>query len=137
MLATNDGVIWRAFINSAILTVASVALMVILAAMAGYVLARAEAKWNPVVNFFVLAGLIVPPAVVPTIWVLQGLELFGTMPGMILIEATFGLSFSILLFRAFVGTIPARARRGGGARRRRPVPPVLPGRPAAAPARSS
>ena len=28
------------------------------------------------------------------------------MPGMILIEATFGLSFCILLFRAFVATIP-------------------------------
>ena len=28
------------------------------------------------------------------------------MPGMILIEATFGLSFCILLFRAFVSTIP-------------------------------
>ena len=53
-----------------------------------------------------LAGLIVPPAVVPTIWVLQRMGLFKTMPGLILIEATFGLSFCILLFRAFVATIP-------------------------------
>jgi raffinose/stachyose/melibiose transport system permease protein len=44
--------------------------------------------------------------VVPTIWVLQGIGLFKTMPGMILIEAAFGLSFCILLFRAFVATIP-------------------------------
>ncbi|MFJ4221127.1 carbohydrate ABC transporter permease [Curtobacterium luteum] len=58
------------------------------------------------INFFVLAGLIVPPAIVPTIWVLQGLNLFKTMGGMILVEATFGLSFCILLFRAFVATIP-------------------------------
>ena len=28
------------------------------------------------------------------------------MPGMILLEATFGLSFSILLFRNFVSTVP-------------------------------
>lgn len=106
VLQTNDGIIWRAFFNSAILTVTSVTITVVLAAMAGYVLARRKSRWNPVVNFFVLAGLIVPPAVVPTIWVLQRLQLFGTMPGMILIEATFGLSFSILLFRAFVGNIP-------------------------------
>ncbi|MFF1571466.1 carbohydrate ABC transporter permease [Leifsonia sp. NPDC058292] len=105
-LNSNDGVIWRAIINSAVLTIFSVAIMVALAAMAGYVLARKRSKWGPVVNFFVLAGLIVPPAVVPTIWVLQGLKLFGTMPGMILVEATFGLSFCILLFRAFVGNIP-------------------------------
>lgn len=106
VLATNGGLIWHAFLNSAILTVTSVTLTVTLAAMAGYVLARRKTRWNWVVNFFVLAGLIVPPAVVPTIWVLQHLHLFGTLPGMILIEATFGLSFSILLFRAFVGTIP-------------------------------
>jgi raffinose/stachyose/melibiose transport system permease protein len=106
VLATNNGIIWRAFVNSAVLTVCSVAIMVVLAAMVGYVLSRKVTRLNPVINFFVLAGLIVPPAVVPTIWLLQGVGLFKTMPGMILIEATFGLSFCILLFRAFVGTIP-------------------------------
>ncbi len=106
VLQSNDGLIWRAFMNSAILTVTSVAVMVLVAAMSGYILARKRSKWGPVVNFFVLAGLIVPPAVVPTIWVLQDLHLFKTMPGMILIEATFGLSFCILLFRAFFNTVP-------------------------------
>jgi raffinose/stachyose/melibiose transport system permease protein len=52
------------------------------------------------------AGLIVPPAVVPTIWVLQGLSLFKTMPGLILIEIAYRLPFCILLFRAFVATVP-------------------------------
>lgn len=106
VLQSGDGLIWRAFLNSFILTIGSVALMVVLSAMAGYVLARKRSKWGPVVNFFVLAGLIVPPAVVPTIWVLQGVGLYKTMPGMILIETTFGLSFCILLFRAFFNTVP-------------------------------
>ena len=106
VLRTNDGLIYRAFVNSAVLTVFSVLITVVLAAMAGYVLQRKPSRLNPVIRFFVLAGLIVPPAVVPTIWVLQGLGLFKTMPGMILIEATFGLSFNILLFRAFVATVP-------------------------------
>jgi raffinose/stachyose/melibiose transport system permease protein len=106
VLTTNDGIIVRAFVNSAVLTVTSVIIMVIFAAMVGYVLSRKRTRLNPIINFFVLAGLIVPPAVVPTIWVLQGIGLFKTLPGMILIEATFGLSFCILLFRAFVSTIP-------------------------------
>jgi raffinose/stachyose/melibiose transport system permease protein len=106
VLTTNDGMILRAFINSAVLTITSVIIMVVFAAMVGYVLSRKKTGLNPIINFFVLAGLIVPPAVVPTIWVLQGLGLFKTMPGMILVEATFGLSFCILLFRAFVSTIP-------------------------------
>jgi raffinose/stachyose/melibiose transport system permease protein len=50
--------------------------------------------------------LIIPPAVVPTIWTLQKLDLFKTLQGMVLIEVAFGLSFSILLFRAFIATIP-------------------------------
>jgi raffinose/stachyose/melibiose transport system permease protein len=106
VLSVRDGLIIRAFLNSILLTVGSIALMVVAAAMVGYVVQRKRTRWTPVVNFFVLAGLIVPPAVVPTIWVLQGLELFKTIPGMILINATFGLSFCILLFRAFVSTIP-------------------------------
>jgi raffinose/stachyose/melibiose transport system permease protein len=44
--------------------------------------------------------------VVPTIWVLQGLNLFKTMHGMILIEVAYGLSFTVLLFQAFFATIP-------------------------------
>lgn len=106
VLSFNDGIIFRAFVNSTILTVTSVIIMVVLSAMTGYVLQRRPGRLNPIMNFFVLAGLIVPPAVVPTIWVLQGLGLFKTLPGLILIEATFGISFCILLFRAFVSTIP-------------------------------
>lgn len=106
VLATRDFVVLRAFINSTTLTVFSVILMVVFAAMTGYVLQRRQSKWNGFINFMVLAGLIVPPAVVPTIWVMQTLGIFKTMFGMILVEVTFGLSFSILLFRAFVSTIP-------------------------------
>jgi raffinose/stachyose/melibiose transport system permease protein len=106
VLTTRNFLILRAFINSTTLTVFSVLIMVILSAMTGYVLQRRKSRWNPVINFMVLAGLIVPPAVVPTIWVLQGLGLFKQMPGMILVNAAFGLSFCILLFRAFVATIP-------------------------------
>jgi len=106
VIKARDYMLVIAFINSTVLTVASVAGMVILAAMAGFVLQRRRSRWNGLINFLVLSGLIIPPAVVPTIWVLQKLGLFKTMPGLILIEIAFGLSFCILLFRAFVATIP-------------------------------
>jgi raffinose/stachyose/melibiose transport system permease protein len=95
-----------AFINSTVLTISSVALMVVLAAMVAYVLQRRASRWNVVVNLFVLMGLIIPPAVVPTVWVLQKVGLFKTMSGMIFIELAFGLAFCVLLFRAFIGSIP-------------------------------
>jgi raffinose/stachyose/melibiose transport system permease protein len=95
-----------AFINSFILTVASVAGLVIFGAMVAYVWQRRPGRLGPAVSILVLAGLIVPPAVVPTIWVLQKIGLFKTMPGLILIEIAFGLPFCILLFRAFMTTVP-------------------------------
>jgi raffinose/stachyose/melibiose transport system permease protein len=106
VIQERDYLIVIAFINSMILTVASVAILVVMGAMVAFVLQRRKSRWNWLVNFFVLAGLIIPPAVVPTIWVLEGLGLFKTMPGLILIEVAFGLAFSILLFRAFIGSIP-------------------------------
>ncbi|MFD3401768.1 carbohydrate ABC transporter permease [Kribbella sp. NPDC058693] len=106
VVEARDYMLVIAFINSTILTVASVTGMVVLAAMAGFVLQRRKSRWNGFINFLVLAGLIIPPAVVPTIWVLQKLGMFKTMPGLILIEIAYGLSFCILLFRAFVATIP-------------------------------
>jgi raffinose/stachyose/melibiose transport system permease protein len=106
VIEARDYMLVIAFINSTVLTVVSVTGMVVLAAMVGFVLQRRKSRWNPFINFLVLSGLIIPPAVVPTIWVLQGLQLFRTMTGLILIEIAFGLSFCILLFRAFVATIP-------------------------------
>ena len=106
VLENRDFLLIRAFVNSTILTVAAVSIMVVLGAMVGYVLQRRKSRWNPLVNGLVLAGLIIPPAVVPTIWTLQGLGLFKTLVGLIAVHVAFGLSFCILLFRAFVATIP-------------------------------
>jgi raffinose/stachyose/melibiose transport system permease protein len=103
---TRDYMVVRAFWNSTVLTVASVTLMVIAGAMIAYVLQRRRSKWNGLITGLVLAGLIIPPAVVPTIWVMQGIGLFKTLHGLVLIEVAFGLAFCILLFRAFIATIP-------------------------------
>ena len=106
VVSTRNWMLVTAFINSTILTVASVTLLVIFAAMVGFVLARRKTKFNGLIEFLILAGLMIPPAVVPTIWLLQGLGLFGKLHGLVLIEVAYGLSFSILLYRAFIATIP-------------------------------
>ncbi|MDN4473814.1 carbohydrate ABC transporter permease [Demequina zhanjiangensis] len=106
VIQARDYILVTAFINSTIVTVGAVSLMVIVSAMVGYVLQRRYTRWNGFINFLVLAGLIVPPAVVPTIWVMQGLGLFKTMHGLILVMVAFGMAFCVLMFRAFVATIP-------------------------------
>jgi raffinose/stachyose/melibiose transport system permease protein len=106
VVQARDYMVIIAFINSTILTVCSVAIVVLLAAMVAFVLQRRVSRWTSLINFLVLSGLIIPPAVVPTIWVLQKLGLFQTMIGLIFVEVAFGLSFCVLLFRAFIASIP-------------------------------
>lgn len=106
VITTRNWMLVTAFINSTILTVTSVTLLVVFGAMVGFVLARRKTRWNPLVEFLILAGLMIPPAVVPTIWLMQGLKLFGTLHGMVLVEVAYNLPFTIILYRAFIATIP-------------------------------
>jgi raffinose/stachyose/melibiose transport system permease protein len=95
-----------AYFNSTVITLGAISLLVISAAMIGYVIQRRPSKWNGFIYALILAGLMIPPAVVPTIWLLKELHLFKTLHGMILIQVAYGLSFSVLLFRSFIASIP-------------------------------
>jgi raffinose/stachyose/melibiose transport system permease protein len=106
VIQTRNYLVLLALFNSTLITVAAVTLLVIFAAMVGYVLSRRKSRWNGPVMALVLAGLMIPPAIVPTIWVLQGLGLFKTLHGFVLVQVAYGLSFSILLYRAFIANIP-------------------------------
>lgn len=106
VIEARDYMLVIAFINSAVLTVASVTVMTVFGAMVAYVLQRRRSRINGLVQGLVLAGLIIPPAVVPTIWVMQALGVFKTLPGLIMVEVAFGLAFTVLTIRAFVGSIP-------------------------------
>jgi raffinose/stachyose/melibiose transport system permease protein len=53
-----------------------------------------------------LAGLTIPPAVVPTIFLLQWLGLYKTLLGLIMVEVAFTLPFATLILRSFMATIP-------------------------------
>jgi len=106
VLSARDGMILRAFYNSVMITGLSIILLILFGAAAGYVLQRKVSKVTPFIKFLLLAGLIIPPAVVPTIWVLQEIGLFKTMPGIVLVEVALNLPFTIILFRGFMVTIP-------------------------------
>jgi raffinose/stachyose/melibiose transport system permease protein len=106
VVTTRDNLLVTAMKNSFIVTVVSVALLVILCSMTGFVMERRRDRMSGVVSALVLAGLIIPPAVVPTIYVLQEVNLFNSLWGLVLVEVAYLAPFSIVLFRAFVATIP-------------------------------
>lgn len=92
--------------NSTLLTLGSVTLIVLFSALVAFVLQRRADRMASVVSSFMLAGLIIPPAVVPTIFLLQWLGLYKTLLGMIMVDVAYNMPFAILVFRAFMGSIP-------------------------------
>lgn len=106
VIQAQDYMLIRAFFNSAFITVASIIILVFVCAMAGFIMQRRKSKPLTIVHFLYLAGLMIPPAVVPTIWVLNGIGMFKTMAGLILIEVAINIPFAIILYSGFVATIP-------------------------------
>lgn len=92
--------------NSTLLTVGSVTLIVLLSALVAFVMQRRGDRLASVVGSFMLAGLIIPPAVVPTVFFLQWLGLYKTLTGMIMVDVAYTMPFAILIFRAFMNNIP-------------------------------
>ncbi len=106
VLAARDGLVVTSLKNSFILTVSAVALIVFVCSMVAFVQQRRKDRLSSLVSVLLLAGLIIPPAVVPTIFVLQALGLFKTLIGLILIHLAFAIPFAVIVLRAFIGTIP-------------------------------
>jgi raffinose/stachyose/melibiose transport system permease protein len=106
VIAAGDYELILAFFNSTVITVGGVAGLVVLAAMVGYILQRRPSPMTRRIDFLILAGLMMPPAVVPTIWLLQETGLFATLHGMVLIQIAYNFSFSVLIYKAFLATVP-------------------------------
>lgn len=106
VLQNNNYQIVMAFKNSAVLTAGSVVLLVLLCSMAGYVIQRRTSRLTGAANILFMIGLMLPPAVLPTIWLLKFFKIYKTMSAMILIETALLIPFTVMLYRGFISTIP-------------------------------
>lgn len=107
VLAFGNNRMFLALWNSILLTVGSVALIVLFSAFVAFVMQRRRDRVSSVASSIMLAGLIIPPSVVPTIFLLQWLGIYKTLFGLIMVEVAFTMPFAILIFRAFMASIPS------------------------------
>ena len=106
VMAFGDNRMLLALWNSTLLTVGSVTLIVLLSALVAFVMQRRADRTASIASSIMLAGLIIPPAVVPTIFLLQWIHLYKTLLGLIMVEVAFTMPFATLIFRAFMANIP-------------------------------
>jgi multiple sugar transport system permease protein len=100
--------IGRAFLNSVVVSIGSVALVVITSAMAAYPLARMEFRGRNAIFALLVGSLMVPNAVilVPQYVLTQRLGWLSTYQGLIVPEAAMTFAFGVFLLRQFFLTIP-------------------------------
>lgn len=103
-----DGSIFRAFKNSAIITIFTVILEIILGCMAAYPLSRNESKLNGFVRNIFLGVMMIPPLtiLVGVYTFLVGIKASNTYWGLILTLVAFGLPMAVYMFTNFISSIP-------------------------------
>jgi raffinose/stachyose/melibiose transport system permease protein len=100
------GKLFQSFFNSFIYSIGSVMLTCILAAFAAFVIVRRNTKYNKIIFYFFLMGMIAPSNIVTMFKVMNGLKLINTYSGMIMIYIGVFLPFSIYLYNGFIKGIP-------------------------------
>ncbi|WP_106767373.1 carbohydrate ABC transporter permease [Paenibacillus faecalis] len=101
-----EGGMGTAFKNSLIVTILGVALTVMMAALCSFVLARKSTRFTKGLYGFMLLGMIAPFSVVPTISLIQMLNLSGTYIGVIFIYVGINVSYSTFIFTGFIKSVP-------------------------------
>lgn len=106
--------------NSVLITAVSVVAIVLLAALAAYVMVTLRFRGSLVLHGIIMGGLIVPPEVslFPLFKIMLVLGIYNTYFAMILPDIAYGLPFTVLLLRAYMTQIPmemAEAARIDGA----------------------
>ena len=101
--------IGRAFFNSTIVSLGTVALVLLTAAMAAYPLARMRFPGRDVIFVLFVGSLMIPNAVVlvPQYILTERLGWLSTYQGLIIPEAAMTFAFGVFLLRQFFLTLPA------------------------------
>ena len=130
--AISEARVWRAALNSLIVTVGATLLALLAAFPAAYALARLRFPRKLDVAFlvFVLLVKLTPPIVlaVPLYQVLRTLGLLDTLAGLILVNQIYALPFAIWMLLGFVRDVPLaleEAARVDGARLPRVMRDIL------------
>jgi raffinose/stachyose/melibiose transport system permease protein len=102
--AWNEANMSTYFLNSIMISSATVIILGIVASMASYALARFDFKINKYLSVFFLLGMMIPmhTILVPVAYIVGRLGLKNNLAALVLIYVAFSISFSILVLTRFM-----------------------------------
>lgn len=106
--AWEQGALGGALLNSALVTVLSVAIVLAISALAAYPLARATARWSRGAFLLIMLGLILPfqLAALPLYQTMRDLGLLGSVWALVLFYCGLQVPFTTFLYIGFVRALP-------------------------------
>lgn len=103
----SEGNVLGGLFNTLVIVVPAIALIVLLSSMGAWVFARRTGRGVNFLYMVVISGVILPPIIVTTIYVLQRFGLYGSRMGIIIFYVGALSSIAVFLITGFVKTIPA------------------------------
>jgi raffinose/stachyose/melibiose transport system permease protein len=96
-------------LNSVIVTVSSVAVILVLGSLAAYPIGRYSFRGRNVLFLYFLSGLMLPIklGIVPIFFLMKSLGLYDTRLSLVLIYAASGLPFAVFILAGFFRTLPS------------------------------
>lgn len=100
--------IGNAMINSAVITIGSLILIVVLASMAAYTIARFNYKFNKLIFAILISCMMIPGIIntVPLYTLMIDIHAINTLWGMALVCATNALPQSVFVFSGYIRSLP-------------------------------
>jgi len=96
------------FFNSVFLVVPATILSATLGSLNGYVLSKLRFRGSNVVFTLLLFGMFIPyqSILIPLVQFLETINLYGGIPGLILVHVVYGIPICTLIFRNYFATVP-------------------------------
>ncbi|MBU9737330.1 carbohydrate ABC transporter permease [Diplocloster agilis] len=118
VFATSD--IWGSMRNGIVYSGFSSVGVMMVSAMAAFVLSRRRTGGCNKFYYLFMAGLVLPMSIIPTIMTTKQLHLYGTYLNLILLYIAFNIPFCVFMYYGFMETIPSSLDEatlidGGGA----------------------
>jgi len=97
----------RGLVNSLFITVATVALLLFVGSMASWTFARSTSRTVRFFYLLAIGGILVPPALVPSIAILRAIGLQGTHAGLIVFYVALLMAVTVFIITGFVRGLPS------------------------------
>jgi glucose/mannose transport system permease protein len=108
-------VMGQSFVNSVMLVIPATVISCLLGSLNGYVLSKWRFPGSEVLFSLILFGMFIPyqSVLVPLVTTLRTMNLYGSIPGLVLVHVVYGIPITTLIFRNYYAGVPTEMVEAG------------------------